>query len=196
MLLGASVPGIDQVPRDIDPQHVCAKFRLGNCRSAVPTSQIQHLHSFRDSEFLHQRFSAFAHRVCDAPEIAFFPECFVRIHGTIHNTTLFLDLYSGNASGERARLACWFARPTQTNFNDARVRIADNIAFRYSPIVSDSVKYITDDRGERTAVVVPIADYEKLLEDLEDLAVVVERREEPTIPHEQFVSEIKRDGLL
>ena len=33
------------------------------------------------------------------------------------------------------------------------------------------VKYITDDHGERTAVVLPISDYEKLLEDLEDLAV-------------------------
>jgi len=53
-----------------------------------------------------------------------------------------------------------------------------------------------DDRGERTAVVLPIADYEKLLEDLEDLAVVAGRREEPTIPHEQFVSELKRDGLF
>jgi len=62
--------------------------------------------------------------------------------------------------------------------------------------VGDPVKYITDDRGERTAVVLPIADYEKLLEDLEDLAVLDERREEPTIPHEQFVSELKRDGLL
>jgi hypothetical protein len=62
--------------------------------------------------------------------------------------------------------------------------------------VGDPVKYITDDRGERTAVVLPIADYEKLLEDLEDLAVVAERREEPTIPHEQLVSELKRDGLL
>ena len=56
--------------------------------------------------------------------------------------------------------------------------------------VGDPVRYITDDRGERTAVVLPIADYEKLLEDLEDLAVVAERREEPTIPHEQFVSEL------
>lgn len=44
--------------------------------------------------------------------------------------------------------------------------------------------------GERTAVVLPISDYEKLLEDLEDLAVVAERRGEPTIPHEQFVSEL------
>jgi hypothetical protein len=56
--------------------------------------------------------------------------------------------------------------------------------------VGQPVKYITDDHGERTAVVLPISDYEKLLEDLEDLAAVAERREEPTIPHEQFVSEL------
>jgi len=62
--------------------------------------------------------------------------------------------------------------------------------------VSGPVKYITDDRGERTAVVLPMAEYKKLLEDFEDLAVVAERREEPNIPHEQFVSELKRDGLL
>ena len=61
--------------------------------------------------------------------------------------------------------------------------------------MSDPVKYITDDRGERTAVVLPISDYEKLLEDLEDLAVVAERREEATIPHEQFVSGIEIDPL-
>jgi PHD/YefM family antitoxin component YafN of YafNO toxin-antitoxin module len=62
--------------------------------------------------------------------------------------------------------------------------------------MSDPVKYITDEGGERTAVVLPISDYEKLLEDLEDLAVVAERRDEPAIPHEQFVSELKRDGLI
>jgi len=56
--------------------------------------------------------------------------------------------------------------------------------------MSDPVKYITDERGERNAVVLPISDYEKLLEDLKDLAVVAERRKEPTIPHEQFVSEL------
>lgn len=60
--------------------------------------------------------------------------------------------------------------------------------------MSDPVRYITDDRCERAAVVLPISDYEKLLEDLDDLAVVAERREEPTVPHEQFVAELKRDG--
>jgi len=67
---------------------------------------------------------------------------------------------------------------------------------RYPLLMSDSVQYLTDDRGERTAVLLPISAYEKLLEDLDDLAVVAERREEPTIPHEQFISELKRDGLL
>jgi hypothetical protein len=62
--------------------------------------------------------------------------------------------------------------------------------------MSDPVKYITDDHGERTAVVLPMSDYEKLLEDLDDLAVVAERRQEPTIPHEQFVDELKRDGVV
>ena len=62
--------------------------------------------------------------------------------------------------------------------------------------MSDPVHYVTDERGERTAVVLPISAYEKLLEDLADLAVVAERREEPTVPHEQFVSELRRDGIV
>ncbi len=62
--------------------------------------------------------------------------------------------------------------------------------------MSDPVQYLTDDRGERTAVVLPLPEYEKLMEDLADLAVVAERREEPSIPHAQFVSDLKRDGIV
>jgi len=62
--------------------------------------------------------------------------------------------------------------------------------------MSDSVQYLTDEGGERTAVLLPISTYQKLLEDLDDLAVVAERREESTVPHDQFVSELKRDGIL
>jgi hypothetical protein len=62
--------------------------------------------------------------------------------------------------------------------------------------VSNTLQYLTDDSGERTAVVLPISDYEKLLEDLKDLAVVAERRAEPTIPHQEFVADLKRDGVL
>jgi hypothetical protein len=62
--------------------------------------------------------------------------------------------------------------------------------------MGDSVQYLTDDRGERTAVLLPISAYEKLLEDLADLAVVAERRKELTIPHEQFAAEPKRDHVV
>ena len=62
--------------------------------------------------------------------------------------------------------------------------------------MSQTLQYITDDRGERTAVVLPISDYEKLLEDLDDLAVVAERRDELVIPHDQFIADLKRDGTL
>ena len=62
--------------------------------------------------------------------------------------------------------------------------------------MSDALQYLTDEHGAKTAVVLPISDYEKLLEDLEDLAVVAERRDEPAIPHDQFVRELKRDGIL
>ena len=62
--------------------------------------------------------------------------------------------------------------------------------------MSQTLQYLTDEHGERTAVVLPITDYEKLLEDLDDLAAVAERRDEPVIPHSQFVAELRRDGTL
>ena len=62
--------------------------------------------------------------------------------------------------------------------------------------MSYALQYLTDEHGEKTAVVLPISDYEKLLEDLEDLAVVAERRDEAVIPHEEFTAELKRDGIL
>ncbi len=62
--------------------------------------------------------------------------------------------------------------------------------------MSQTLQYLTDEHGDRTAVVLPINEYEKLIEDLEDLAVIAERRDEPVIPHDQFVAELKRDGIL
>ena len=58
--------------------------------------------------------------------------------------------------------------------------------------MSQTLQYLTDEHGDRTAVVLPIGDYEKLFEDLGDLAAVAERRDEPLIPHDQFIAELKR----
>lgn len=57
-------------------------------------------------------------------------------------------------------------------------------------------KYITDENGEKTAVVLPIEEFENLLEDLNDLAVLAERREEATISFEEVMERLKRDGFL
>jgi hypothetical protein len=58
------------------------------------------------------------------------------------------------------------------------------------------IEYVTNRKGEKTAVIVPIENFEELMEDIEDLAAVAERREEPTISHDQLVAELKQDGLI
>ena len=57
-------------------------------------------------------------------------------------------------------------------------------------------QYIVDDKGRRTAVVLPVKEYEELLEDLHDLAVVAERRDEPAVSFEELKKRLKQDGLL
>ena len=59
-----------------------------------------------------------------------------------------------------------------------------------------NAQFLTDETGRRTSVLLSIEDYQRLLEDLEDLAAVAERRDEPTVSHEDLLSELKRDGLL
>jgi len=62
--------------------------------------------------------------------------------------------------------------------------------------MSEPLQHLTHETGKKPAVVLPITEYEKLLEDLDDLAAVAERREGPTIPHEEFKAELKRDGIV
>ena len=62
--------------------------------------------------------------------------------------------------------------------------------------MSAEVQYITDEKGEKTGVIMNISDYQSLMEDVEDLAACAERRNEGTISHEEFVKELRDDGLL
>lgn len=59
-----------------------------------------------------------------------------------------------------------------------------------------NVQYIIDDKGQRTGVILPIEEFEELLEDLDDLAVAAARRDEPTTSHKDFLNELRSDGLL
>jgi hypothetical protein len=62
--------------------------------------------------------------------------------------------------------------------------------------LESEVRYVTNRDGEKTAVIVPIEGFEELLEDVGDLASVAERREEPTIPHDELSAELKHDGII
>ncbi len=57
-------------------------------------------------------------------------------------------------------------------------------------------QFITDESGKKTAVILPIEEFEELLEDLNDLAVMAERREESAISFEEVKTRLKQDGLL
>jgi len=57
-------------------------------------------------------------------------------------------------------------------------------------------QYIVDAKGRRTAVLLPLKRYQKLLEDLHDLAVVAERRSEEPVPLAEVQRRLREDGRL
>ena len=57
-------------------------------------------------------------------------------------------------------------------------------------------KFIVNEKGQKPAAILPIDTYERLLEDLHDLAVVAERKKEPVIPFKKVKEKLKKDGLL
>jgi len=57
-------------------------------------------------------------------------------------------------------------------------------------------QYVVDREGNRQAVILPLKEYERLMEDLHDLAVVAERRNEDTISLDEMKRRLRDDGLL
>jgi hypothetical protein len=57
-------------------------------------------------------------------------------------------------------------------------------------------EFLVDEGGRKTAVVLPLAKYRKLLEDLHDLAVIAERRQEEPIGLEEMKRRLKANGVL
>jgi hypothetical protein len=63
-------------------------------------------------------------------------------------------------------------------------------------VIENDIQYLTNDAGEKTAVVVPIGEYQELMEDLSDLAVIAERKDEPTVRHDDLKNSLKADGII
>jgi len=57
-------------------------------------------------------------------------------------------------------------------------------------------KYVVDETGKKTDVLIPVKEYEELMADLHDLAVVAERRDEEGISLQELKKNLREDGLL
>ncbi|NOX62886.1 MAG: hypothetical protein GXP42_13225 [Chloroflexi bacterium] len=62
--------------------------------------------------------------------------------------------------------------------------------------VIEHEQFIVNEHGERIAAILPIDIYERLLEDIHDLKVIAERKEEPTISLEAVRKRLLEDGFL
>ena len=59
-----------------------------------------------------------------------------------------------------------------------------------------STQFITDSAGAKVAAVIPINEYEELMEDIEDLAVVADRKDEERVSIDEVKCQLIEDGLL
>lgn len=57
-------------------------------------------------------------------------------------------------------------------------------------------RFVVDTKGKKTGVILPLREYQKMQEDLHDLAVVAERRSEKPVSVEEMKRRLAEDGLL
>jgi hypothetical protein len=62
--------------------------------------------------------------------------------------------------------------------------------------MSRNVQYVTDANGERTAVILPLDEYQELLEDMHVIRVAEETKDEPRIPWVQVKAVLLSEGKL
>jgi len=63
-------------------------------------------------------------------------------------------------------------------------------------VKNTKIEFITDIKGKKTKVVMPIDQYESLLEDLHDLSVIAGRKKENLLTFSNILNGLKKDGSL
>ena len=70
------------------------------------------------------------------------------------------------------------------------------LAKRSIKTTSPRERYMTNRKGKRTGVVLSLKRYSRLMEDLHDLAVVAERRDEKPMTADDMKKRLHKRGLL
>ena len=63
-------------------------------------------------------------------------------------------------------------------------------------MASRSEQFIVDNQGKKIAVLIPMQRYERIMEDLHDLAIVAERKEEIPISLAEMKKRLRQDGII
>ncbi len=58
------------------------------------------------------------------------------------------------------------------------------------------MKFLADSSGDRTAVVIPMEGFRRLMSDYQSIAIAFNAREEDFMSEEEFLAALKEDGLL
>lgn len=59
-----------------------------------------------------------------------------------------------------------------------------------------STKFLTNEKGKKVAAVIPIREYEDLLQDIYSAAIIERRRNEKNYPWEDLKKKLIKDGIL
>lgn len=59
-----------------------------------------------------------------------------------------------------------------------------------------ALQYVTDTHGKKKSVILPVETYEEMVEDIQDLVAVAERRKERTLSLDEMKRRLKRDGII
>jgi len=57
-------------------------------------------------------------------------------------------------------------------------------------------QFIVNSNGKKTGVILPIGEYRRMMEDLHDLAVIAERREEKPVSMTEMKKRLKKDEAV
>jgi hypothetical protein len=83
--------------------------------------------------------------------------------------------------------------PASTNLSPCAINNS-RLEVREMPVVKDRPS--SQRRGKKAGVILSRRRYERLMEDLHDLAVVAERRDEPSISYDEMKRRLRKRGLL
>ncbi|MBU2591573.1 MAG: hypothetical protein ABIJ24_05560 [Nitrospinota bacterium] len=59
-----------------------------------------------------------------------------------------------------------------------------------------STQFVVDESGKKTGVILKLEEYDELLEDIHDLAIIAERKDETAISFDELKGKLKADGLI